>query len=162
MASGHPDSGKAVIDTACAMSVAGSEWFEDYTGLLRAFCLDHLLQTEPCREQFRFGNGGTLPSLRRVTVPAVICGLPMKISVCIVEGSKLVLLLGRDFLEQAQADVAVGRGLLRIGQHSCRLEQCAGGHFCIALKPESYLALLEVHKPPSATATSGPSASTCR
>ena len=31
----HPDSGKGIVDTACARTVAGGEWFEDYKRLLR-------------------------------------------------------------------------------------------------------------------------------
>ena len=31
----HPDSSKGIVDTACARTVAGGEWFEDYKRLLR-------------------------------------------------------------------------------------------------------------------------------
>ena len=132
------DSGRAVIDTACKFSVAGNAWYADYKAILESHGLGDEIEETPELERYRFGNGGVLESRLRACVPVVLCGRPLRVCFSIVESSRLTLLLGRDILEELQANLDMRRGLLRIGSGTSQLVDSKAGHFAVELRPESW------------------------
>ena len=76
------------------------------------------------RENFKFGNGGILPSSKRWRLPAVIADNVVCLWVSAVPVSSLGLLIGRDVLD------GLG-GVLDFGERT--LEQLAAGHVAPSL-----------------------------
>ena len=63
------DSGKGIVDTACARTVAGGEWFEDYKRLLRLSDLETEIRPFTVNETFRFGDGRRVPCDTAYEIP---------------------------------------------------------------------------------------------
>ena len=133
-----PDSCKGTIDTACLFCVAGRQWHEDYKKHLSLQGLRDQVAEVPEYEVYRFGNGGTLPSNTRATVPIVICGKVGKIVYSVVYSPTLSLLIGRDFLEPAKVDICIHSNLIKIGRDTQKLVKSQAGHPAIMLQPESW------------------------
>ena len=131
------DDGIGVCDTACRYSVAGAVWIQRYLDTLHALSLDQEISEEEGDESYKFGNGGTLPSSRRVTVPICIGDKPTKISFSTVDSPGLSLLIGRDFLEEHRAVMDIARKILRVGKHHANLVTTRAGHFGLPLKPDT-------------------------
>ena len=110
----HPDSGKGIVDTAWARTVAGGEWFEDYRRLLRLSGLETEIRPVTANETFRFGDGRRVPCDTAYEIPVVIANTPMKVEVCVIPNSPLSLLLGRDFYKTYTPDILLKSRLLRL------------------------------------------------
>jgi len=138
-----PDGGLAIVDTACARSVAG-----EASQRLRAQGLQDEVEKRPWAEKFRFGDGRRVNAEFDVEFPAVVAGLPVRLRACIIPGSSLPYLLGRDFFEQYRPDLLLGRRRLRLGQNEERLGTSSQGHLALDLRPQDFRALQEVTKTP--------------
>ena len=141
------DARRAVADSACRFSVAGSHWYADYRKALEdAGLLEFLTETAE-HERYRFGNNGTLDNYTRVKSPAVIAGKAYLIEFSVVEIDRLALLLGRDILESlgAMMDMSPKSPALRIGSGNSPLVNSDAGHYAIDLKPESWRAIYDAH-----------------
>ena len=139
--SGHPDHARAIIDTACARSVAGSAWTKDYLQLLDTLGLRQKVREGTVQEQFRFGDGRVVNATRELFLPAVVCGVPRMIRCCEVPGN-LSLLLGRDFLEDSRAEISYARRALTISGVRAKLESSHTGHLALQLSPQSFRSLV--------------------
>ena len=85
------DARRAVADSACRFSVAGSRWYADYRRALEdAGLLEFITETAE-HERYRFGNNGALDSYTRVKSPAVIAGKAYLIEFSVVESDRLAL-----------------------------------------------------------------------
>ena len=135
------DDGIGVCDTACQYSVAGTMWVQRYLDTLRSLDLDHEVTEQDEDESYKFANGGTLPSTRRVTVPICIGDKPTKISFSVVDNPGLSLFIGRDFLEEHRAVMDIARKTLRVGKHTAELVTARAGHFGLPLRPDAWSAL---------------------
>ena len=116
-------------------------WVQRYLDTLRSLDLDHEVTEQDEDESYKFGNGGTLPSTRRVTVPICIGDKPTKISFSVVDSPGLSLLIGRDFLEEHRAVMDIARKTLRVGKHTAELVTTRAGHFGLPLRPDAWSAL---------------------
>ena len=133
----------AVQDTACRFSVAGRIWYEAYLKKLDGLGLRGEAKERPEHESYRFGNGGTLLSSIRATVPAVLGNTPMLISFSVVDSPSLGLLLGRDFLTPAGVVLDMGNRTFRFGQRgdSVKMVTTRAGHYGMELLPERWRSL---------------------
>ena len=66
------DLGLGIIDTACLFCVAGSDWWASCKILLVDIGLKHEIHETREAERYKFGDGGTLVSSIRVTVPELL------------------------------------------------------------------------------------------
>ena len=78
----------AVIDAGCSKTVAGKEWFDNYTKMLDDTSLNkiYLFQSH---NQFKFGDGRKIVSEKRAIIPAKIrdteCKIDVEIAIIDVE-----------------------------------------------------------------------------
>ena len=79
------DTRRAVADSACRFSVAGSRWYADCRKALEDAGLLEFLTETAGHERYRFGNNSTLDSYTRVKSPAVIAGKAYLIEFSVVE-----------------------------------------------------------------------------
>ena len=93
------------LDSACNRTCAGSAWLQNYLDTLDDAPAEirGLIDQVDEVENFRFGNGGTMPSRKRWRVPAFICGKVVCVWILVVDVPSLGLLLGRDFLDAIEA-----------------------------------------------------------
>ena len=87
------DARRAVADSACRFSVAGSRWYADNRKALEDAGLPEFLSETAEHERYRFGNAGALDSYTRVKGPAVIAGKAYLIELPVVESDRFALLL---------------------------------------------------------------------
>ena len=137
------DDGIGVCDTACRDSDAGIPCGSRGTWTPRSLDNDHEVTEQGEDESYKFGNGGTLPSTRRVTVPFCTGDKPTKISFSVVDspGPGLSLLISRDFLEGHRAVMDIARKTLRVGKYTAALVTARAGRFGLPLRPDAWSAL---------------------
>ena len=136
-----PDAGRGIFDTACALSVAGCAWTRHYLSTLQCLGLSHMVQEDVATETFRFGDGHGAQCTRRVTAPVVIANQPLMLRWHVLDGYKLSLLLGQDFIAQTGAIFDGKKHKLSIDGRTCSLGRSKRGHFSVNLNPEHYTAL---------------------
>ena len=101
--------------------------------------MTELIQEITEHENFRFGNGGVVPSTHRWRIPAFVGGRVLLIWVSLVPVPSLGLLLGRDFLESVGgvldfADKTIS--FKHLEAETQRLEQMSAGHYMLPLLAE--------------------------
>ena len=127
-----PYFGIAVQDTACRYSVAGVLWYRDYIKKLAALGLLGEAREQEEKESYRFGNGGTLVSRVRATVPVVLGNTALLISFSVVDSPGLGLLLGRDFQTPAGVVLDMGKRTFKFGEAGAtksKMVLTRAGHF---------------------------------
>ena len=89
----------AVIDTTCSKTVAGIDWFTNYTKNLDDYSFNHVLYKKS-NTPLKFGDGRKLYSQNKAKLPAKIGKTPCNIEVEIVD-AKISLLLSKSSLKKA-------------------------------------------------------------
>ena len=138
-----PSADKAVVgalDSACNRTCAGEPWIVE---LLREAPIEvqALVTTEPETEQFKFGNGGILPSTLRWRLPIMMAGELVLLWVSSVPVATLGLLIGRDVLDAVGGILDFSERTLScraFGAKTARLLQLSAGHLALPLIPESW------------------------
>ena len=107
------------LDSACSRTCAAEQWLREYLAKLSDAPseVQALVEEKPETENFKFGNGGVLPSATRWRIPAII-------------GGRLVFRLGVK-RSGALAWIAAGAGCPRRPLRGSRLFQSA--LWCAAL-----------------------------
>ena len=121
------------LDSACNRTCAGDEWIQGYLQELDRAPqhIRDLILVCPEKENFKFGNGGVLPSATRYRLPAVVSGNLVLIWVSSGPVSSLGLLLGRDFLDGLGGVLDFGARTLvckLFGETPTELKRLAAGH----------------------------------
>ena len=127
------------LDSACNRTCSGPKWLEAYVQKIRQTaptCISSLIQEVAECENFRFGNGGIVPSSHRWRLPAFVGGRVLMLWVSLVPVPSLGLLLGRDFLESVGgvldfADKTIS--FKHLEAENQRLEQMSAGHYMLPL-----------------------------
>ena len=132
----------AAVDSACNRSCAGRVWIREYLAVVARApeAISGLVAECPCSDQFRFGNGGTLRSTRRIRLPAVIGGQVVLFWFCEIPCDTLGCLIGKDVLESLGGMIDfVGQKLMFqfLSQTWISLQRMKVGHFSLALLPPS-------------------------
>ena len=130
------DLGLGIIDTACLLCVAGSDWWANYKSLLEDIGLKHEIDETREAERYKFGHGGTLVSSIRVTAPVFVAGKKGRIVYSVVPSKHFPLLIGRDFLTPARAIVDTGEKTIRLGTGVDDLVVKRAGHLALRLNPQ--------------------------
>ena len=137
------------LDSACNRTCSGPKWLEAYVQQIRqsapAF-ISNLIQEVVEHENFRFGNGGIVPSTHRWRLPAFVGGRVLLLWVSLVPVPSLGLLLGRDFLESVGgvldfADKTIS--FKHLEAKTQRLEQMSAGHYMLPLVANTWPRLPE-------------------
>ena len=137
------------LDSACNRTCSSPKWLEAYVQKIRqsapAF-ISNLIQEVVEHENFRFGNGGIVPSTHRWRLPAFVGGRVLLLWVSLVPVPSLSLLLGRDFLESVGgvldfADKTIS--FKHLEAKTQRLEQMSAGHYMLPLVANTWPRLPE-------------------
>ena len=129
------------LDSACNRTCAGETWVKGYIEALRREAPEEvcrLIDSRSEHENFRFGNGGCLPSSTRWRLPALVADRIVCIWVSAVPVESLGLLLGRDFLDAMGGVLDFRQKTLTctaVGSATSSLERLAAGHLALPLIP---------------------------
>lgn len=131
------------LDSACKRTCAGPQWLDRYLLKLKSAPseISGLITSVDESENFRFGNGGVVPSGKRWRLPCSIGGCIVLVWVSLVPVTSLGCLLGRDFLDAVGAVLNFGQRTLDctfLGTGTQRLQQMAAGHFMLQMIPEQW------------------------
>ena len=129
------------LDSACNRTCAGPVWMQAFLDKLRHApqWIQNLVTSVDEAENFRFGNGGTVPSSRRWRLPASIGDRLVLIWVSLVPVNSLGCLLGRDFLDAVGGVLNFADRTLQcsfLGTPQLKLQQMSAGHFMLPLQPD--------------------------
>ena len=99
----------AIIDTACAKTVSGMKWYEDYAQ--HAKTKGHTVRTVPEKESFKFGPGKQIFSEFAVIIPVQVEGLAYCVRASVIK-QDVPLLFSRKVLQGVGAvlDMDSNRG----------------------------------------------------
>ena len=123
--------GYAILDSGCTNTVAGVEWFTNYTNnLSTADKMD--IQVEPSNETFTFGDGKQVKSMRRVTFPCWSGGKKGNITADIVQ-CKIPLLMSKKSMSRAKMILDFGKNTASIQGRIIKLKTTRSGHYALPL-----------------------------
>ena len=92
--------GSALLDTGCSTTVCGVDWLENYSNTLSVYDKESIKE-EPSSSSFTFGDGATVTSLKRVTIPCYISGMRSTIETDVVT-CKVPLLLSKKAMKRGK------------------------------------------------------------
>ena len=123
--------GLAVIDTGCPKTVCGTQWLDVYLESLSSKDRNHI-RCKRSSNRFRFGDGKTYKSQKRVTIPIFIKDQKHYLNVDVVDIC-IPLLISRDTLERASARIDVGQNTIRFVGIELPLINSSSGHLCLPI-----------------------------
>lgn len=123
--------GKAVIDTACPETCCGTVWFETYVSSLSSKDRNHL-RCQKSSKKFRFGDGKTYCSLKKVTIPIFLNQDKLYLNVEVIECS-VPLLISSKTLKRADAQIDIGKNIITFLGIEIPLIQSSSGHLCLPI-----------------------------
>ena len=91
--------GAAVLDSGCARTVCGSDWYSCFLDTLQDNVRKNL-KIESSQSVFRFGNGAELKSKFAVNIPCVLAGKQIEIKTDVID-SPVPLLLSKNSMKKA-------------------------------------------------------------
>ena len=110
----------------------------------RSFGLFDLVEANAESEVYKFGDDGLKTSTKKITMPVIVGGQPCRLPASVIPGIKLPLLIGRDFLSEADAQLSMREpGKLSINGKSQVLHLSRAEHFACPLQLEKYKKLTE-------------------
>ena len=102
----------AVIDTAYSKTIAGKEWFDNYTKILDETLLNKIDLFES-HTPFKSGDGRNILSEKRAILPAKIGGTEYIINVEILN-AKTPLLLSKSSLKKANTVIDLQNDIVKM------------------------------------------------
>ena len=123
--------GLAVLDSGCSKTVCGQAWLKAYHETLSVNDRQ-LVKKTSSSNKFRFGDGATYSSIKYVTFPIYIQGKRHFLSSDVVT-CDVPLLLSRESLERADAEIYFGKGEVLFLGKMITVVTTLFGHYCLPL-----------------------------
>ena len=124
--------GHALLDSGCSKTVAGSQWYEKYYDELSDFDKQSVSETSSSKSSFKFRDGVTKKSIKRVTMPCYIDGKRATIESDIVD-SNIPLLLSKKSMQKVKMTIDFGKDVAVIGESEIELVNSNSGHYLLPL-----------------------------
>ena len=124
--------GCAVLDSGCSNTVCGVQWFNNYIGQLTEYEMSKIVERSST-STFTFGDGSTVPSIKKVTLPCYIGGVKSEITTDVVE-CNVPLLLSKRSMKTAEMVLDFKNDAVNVGGDWINL-RCAtsGGHYLLPI-----------------------------
>ena len=123
--------GCAILDSGCITTVCGKEWFDSYTSQLSDY-QKSFLKEEPSESTFTFGDGKSVQSLKRVSLPCSVAGFEVDIVTDVVECS-IPLLLSKTSMKKAEMKLDFKNDIVYIKNKPVKLNCTSSGHYALPL-----------------------------
>ena len=123
--------GCMVVDSGCIHAVCGTAWLESYLDSLS--CKDRKsIIVEESTGRFRFGNGSSFKSLKRVTIPIYLGKIRTRISTDVVQ-CDIPLLFSKNSLKKANGSINFVKDTIILMHQDLKLEATSTGHYFLRL-----------------------------
>ena len=120
-----------VVDSGCINTVCGDVWLDSYLESLS--CKDKKsVAMENSSSWFRFGNGASFQSLKKVTIPVYLGSIRARISTDVVK-YEIPLLFSKNSLKKGQGSINFSKDTIRILNQYLTLENTSTGHYILRL-----------------------------
>ena len=123
--------GCAVLDTGCSTTVCGEMWLESYLQFLSDYEKDKIIENQSS-STFTFGDGTTVASLRKVTLPCWIGNVRANVTTDVVT-CNIPLLLSKRSMKKAEMCLDFGNDRVLIGGKQIDLQCTSSGHYILPL-----------------------------
>ena len=123
--------GCAVLDTGCINTVCGSVWLERYLDMLPDSERAKILE-ESSQKSFTFGDGATVSSLKRVTLPCLIGGYRSTLVTDVVK-CNIPLLMSKTAMKRAKMCIDFESDSAIISGNNVSLQCASSGHYILPL-----------------------------
>ena len=126
---------KGVIDSGCTKTVAGENWFNEYTESLSDEEIAAIQYTDS-EALFRFGDSNPVRSVKRALLPMVLGGKHLHLATEIVP-SDVPLLLSKETMKTAEADIDFKSDSITLFGKKQPLICTRSGHYAIPITSSS-------------------------
>ena len=124
--------GCAIIDSGCAKTVCGRDWAEEFMSNLSDN--DRVkVQEEESHESFTFGDGTSVRSLKRLSLPCWIQGLERGFITTEVVERNIPLLLSKTTMKKSNMVLDFKNDTIICGKTIIHLRNTASGHYALPL-----------------------------
>ena len=123
--------GSAVLDSGCTKNVCGRTWLGCYLETLDRSQQSQVKESKSSTS-FKFGNGDSVKSLKKVKIPACIGGKEVFLETDVIDGD-LPLLLSKDAMKKAEMNIDFTNDNVTIFGQTQKLMFTSSGHYCIPL-----------------------------
>ena len=123
--------GYAILDSGCTNTVCGEEWITTFISNLSHEDCERMV-ISPSDQKFTFGDGRSVTSKRRVTLPCYMGGVEGLVTTDVVDCS-IPLLLSRRSMKRAEMVLDFGRDVVRVNGRDIRLKITNTGHYALPL-----------------------------
>ena len=121
----------AVLDSGCSKNVCGESWLNYYLETLTQS--DHSkVKFEDSSNSFRFGDGNSLKSSKRVTFPAKIGEKNIMIKTDVI-ASDLPLLLSKEAMKKANVKIDFSNDVVKILDQKVNIVFTSSGHYAVPI-----------------------------
>ena len=127
--------GKALLDSGCSKTVAGTVWVEEF---IKTLSPDELRKVRevPGRSVFRFGDGVEAKSCKCMTLPFFIGGFKMLMDVEVVQ-SEIPLLISKGAMKQMGISLDFQKDIMKLNGRNIKLQCTSTGHYCVPVAKTS-------------------------
>lgn len=123
--------GSVVLDSGCSKTVCGKQWLEYYLDTLSSAQRDKIRE-EKTSSTFRFGDGKTCASLKRVVIPCVIADFNSTIRTDVVD-CNIPLLLSKEAMKRAKMQINFECDTVEVLGRTVDLTTTTSGHYCLPI-----------------------------
>ena len=127
--------GSAILDSGCARSVCGKEWYDCFLDTLPE-STKKKIKTRPSNSTFRFGNGEELKSKFNVNIPCNLVGKNVEINTDVID-SPVPLLLSKKSMKKANCLLDFSKDTMSFLGKEVKLQCTDSGHYFISLTKSS-------------------------
>ena len=123
--------GYAILDSGCSTTVCGEKWLDSFVESLsdeERF----KIKIEPSAQTFTFGDGNTVISKRKITIPCWMGGEPGELSTDVVD-CNIPLLLSRKSMKSAGMILNFKQDKVTVGKRDIKLKVTKSGHYALPL-----------------------------
>ena len=128
------EANSAVINTMCTETVAGEQWFDNYTKKL-SILHQKGIEIYPSTTVFKFGGGSKVKAIKTAVFPVKIASTICKLEAEIVE-EHIPLLLGKTSLKKAGTVIDIQNDKAKMFDKEVDLHLSGNGHYYINIFPE--------------------------
>ena len=121
----------ALLDSGCTSTVCGTDWIDCYIDSL-SDRLKRKVKSSEANNSFKFGAGGVMKSIKRLTIPCFIAGEETTLTTDVIE-KDLPLLLSKADMKKRKMCLNLGNDTLYVNNKEVNLQTTSNGHYVLPL-----------------------------
>ena len=124
--------GCGILDSGCTKTVCGERWLQDYMENLTEY-EKSLLKEESSPATFTFGDGITVKSKKKLTLPCMIGGIRGRVITDVVH-CDIPLLLSKKSMKSIGMILNFKEDTVKVRDRNIKLQSTSSGHYALPLR----------------------------